>query len=649
MSDPLESEVIAEEDEKKSSETQEEPDTVPEEIPTGTVSIDKPSLEEQHEDPNPWLVDNVSVFNFYCCPECDFKGKTVPVFKDHATEKHPRAKDLFDKKLVVMKVEPDVRQIKQEIVQDLDDSDEFYEDDNDNDNDEDFKMVDDEFTSDDEKSAASDDSADSDYDPDSKGGSKKRKTRSGRQQFAPPPAKKVRVIDTKTLLRSLKRDVPLSKIKNAAKFVERRTYNKSSVPFRKHRCGSCSMVFDEISQLTTHLKLAHNIGADPKLSTVLVCQICKARLPGRRALEVHMRNVHDPKSKMDPEILKKLREAVRNRPANPKRNFRCDKCDKVIGSSTALNNHMRMVHRKDKDFKPYQCEHEGCEYKTHAPENLKQHIKFKHEKDKHQFKCDECDRTFPYENNLINHKNIVHLGIKKHVCHKCGKSFNEKMKFKEHMELPVCDFMTNKDKIWNCDECEAEFNMLVSYIGHHRKAHKSFPQNLGDDIAAMQIMCDQCSAIFLTEGGLKLHKRNKHSDNPKIVDRNKFKEKCPHCDKIFTKGVNMKEHIATKHDKHTPFKCEKCVKSFGTEQFLRTHVAQVHRRTKCPVCDMSICNTYQLKLHLARVHNVKPDNAFKCDHCFNVFCTEHSLAKHIAKVHPDAPQILIKDVDLKSE
>ena len=26
-------------------------------------------------DQNPWLVENIEAFNFYCCPECDFQSK----------------------------------------------------------------------------------------------------------------------------------------------------------------------------------------------------------------------------------------------------------------------------------------------------------------------------------------------------------------------------------------------------------------------------------------------------------------------------------------------------------------------------------------------------------------------------------------------
>ena len=46
---------------------------------------------------NPWLVENVDDFNFWCCPECAYKSKDRTVFKSHAVENHPKSTVLFDK------------------------------------------------------------------------------------------------------------------------------------------------------------------------------------------------------------------------------------------------------------------------------------------------------------------------------------------------------------------------------------------------------------------------------------------------------------------------------------------------------------------------------------------------------------------------
>ena len=44
---------------------------------------------------NPWEVENIEAFSFYCCPECDFKSKDSNHFKRHAMESHNKSKIFF--------------------------------------------------------------------------------------------------------------------------------------------------------------------------------------------------------------------------------------------------------------------------------------------------------------------------------------------------------------------------------------------------------------------------------------------------------------------------------------------------------------------------------------------------------------------------
>jgi hypothetical protein len=54
---------------------------------------------EASEASNPWMVDNVSVFLNYCCPECDFKANYLKLFSNHALENHEEALVLFEEVL----------------------------------------------------------------------------------------------------------------------------------------------------------------------------------------------------------------------------------------------------------------------------------------------------------------------------------------------------------------------------------------------------------------------------------------------------------------------------------------------------------------------------------------------------------------------
>ena len=44
---------------------------------------------------NPWLVENIEEFSFYCCPECDFRSRDRDHFKRHAMESHNKSKVFF--------------------------------------------------------------------------------------------------------------------------------------------------------------------------------------------------------------------------------------------------------------------------------------------------------------------------------------------------------------------------------------------------------------------------------------------------------------------------------------------------------------------------------------------------------------------------
>ena len=47
------------------------------------------------DNPNPWVVENIEAFSFYCCPECDFQSKDKDHFKRHAMESHKKSKVFF--------------------------------------------------------------------------------------------------------------------------------------------------------------------------------------------------------------------------------------------------------------------------------------------------------------------------------------------------------------------------------------------------------------------------------------------------------------------------------------------------------------------------------------------------------------------------
>ena len=59
---------------------------------------------------NPWDGNNVMNFSFFCCPECDYKCKSVNHFIEHASQNHPKAKHFCDEqnKCQIIKEEPEI-------------------------------------------------------------------------------------------------------------------------------------------------------------------------------------------------------------------------------------------------------------------------------------------------------------------------------------------------------------------------------------------------------------------------------------------------------------------------------------------------------------------------------------------------------------
>ena len=55
-------------------------------------------------DMNPWAVENINEFLYFCCPECDERNQSKEYFIQHALEKHPKAKECLPQ--IEIKLEP---------------------------------------------------------------------------------------------------------------------------------------------------------------------------------------------------------------------------------------------------------------------------------------------------------------------------------------------------------------------------------------------------------------------------------------------------------------------------------------------------------------------------------------------------------------
>ena len=100
-------------------------------------------------------------------------------------------------------------------------------------------------------------------------------------------------------------------------------------------------------------------------------------------------------------------------------------------------------------------------------ESLNKHVKSVHEK--HEFKCDQCDKSYSDKRNLSRHVKSVHEGTQ-FVCDKCEKSFSLKDNLKRHVKSvheqeETCQLQSSdeftKNSLINDENTNAEHRMEV--------------------------------------------------------------------------------------------------------------------------------------------------------------------------------------------
>ena len=182
----------------------------------------------------------------------------------------------------------------------------------------------------------------------------------------------------------------------------------------KYQCKICEMKFD-----TQKLRLQHHYLTHKEMK--FKCEKCEKLFPFKSLCKSHIIvcGRQDQKQK-----LINIDYCINDNESSGKK-YQCLKCEKRFGTSLTIRQHIYHRH-KDRHFR---CEH--CNKLFPFNHTLKHHKKICHEKEHLNTKCNICQKAFDNYQALLYHRVYSHR-YRKFKCEKCDKLFPHKSSLKFH-------------------------------------------------------------------------------------------------------------------------------------------------------------------------------------------------------------------------
>ena len=222
--------------------------------------------------------------------------------------------------------------------------------------------------------------------------------------------------------------------------------------------------------------------------------------------------------------------------------------------------------------------------------------------EKKKFICNLCGKGFQRNDHLVQHREFVHEGIKRHGCPLCDKFFSRKENVATHVRM-----VHEKRKDFQCEICGKYLTSKFS-LDNHRRTHTG----------ERPFVCDICSASFTDPSALIGHKKI-HSDSPKIMI------KCHFCGSEFSKKWNLDIHIQNKHS--------------GQEQLPSSAYSEETKAAAVSMADkigmIKVAETLNVKVSAIRSWkaSAKTEKTICCNLCGKVFMYQSQLKKHMDCAH----------------
>ena len=294
-------------------------------------------LEDEDNKLNPWNVEGLSDFTYFCCPECAFKSKVDLDFQTHALINHPKAKTFFEN------------------LNDIEVNQNEFELESQN---EDLKI----------------------------------KTED--QECITDEASKV--LDTYILGETFDNDEPWPGQEDYKESEDESDIKPSRTCKKKHNCQYCLRKFSKLSELRLHIDAEHEDHKDeledkrkvPNKKDYL-CEFCLKKFKKIADVKQHIIDEHGEQPKLRCEKCNKDFESTRKLKKHlhgvHMKDRECPHCGQFF-TGRGLAVHIES-HHTDKNVRQYQCPH--CTFNTYAKRYLQSHILTVHDESSKKLICEK--------------------------------------------------------------------------------------------------------------------------------------------------------------------------------------------------------------------------------------------------------------------
>jgi len=354
--------------------------------------------------------------------------------------------------------------------------------------------------------------------------------------------------------------------------------------------------------------------------------------------------------------------------------------DNEYTSSSLNNNRIEENTENDDESTPfYRCFLDNCKLKRivfYKKSKLDQH-KVLHIRG--QYQCKFCDKVEGSPIKLSLHETEMHSAIPStstntrtnnsiYYCARCPFETQKEGIYFKHFASIHLKILGDRSTSWECEICKRKFVRGKSRSKSHFKTHHDTSGLEDPELHVKKCSENDCSAYFLTQEQLRVHKILKHSassyDNQldqlinDMIEKNDATGcyKCLFCMKESSRFFNIQNHVRTFHQQMIENQTEtsartrngkrlicpeiKCTKTFETLKGLEVH-KKLHGTFACLFCDEVSNYAIDLAQHEYQSHThsnnskeqLKKILKFKCSRCPRNFQRLAGYTNHFVNAH----------------